>query len=160
MHKSLYAISIAGLFAISLQGGPAYADDEKLISSAICQAMTPTGAAHLRHNGSSLEAKDVPVTVICPVIRDSVTGRLKWVEVRHLRPSGAAGQQVAGKVYSCDAAHGGCSETSEAHTDNSNEFTSVFVDASNLPSGRDRYFYYHSVLPVNWKIVSFGYLEE
>ena len=154
------ALRAAGLLSFCLASGVVHAADDKLISSAICQAMTPSGASHLQHNGSSLQAKDVAVTVVCPVVRDNLSGRLQWVHVRHLRPDGAVGQTVSGKVYSCDAAYGGCSESAEVESDSSNSLTSVFIDTSGMSHGADQYFYYRTVLPVNWKIVSFGYRED
>jgi hypothetical protein len=141
-------------FSINVQ-----ADNGKIISSAICQAMTPNGAEHLRHLGSSLQAVGADVTVICPIVRDSMGGRMKWVDVRHRRPSGAGGEQVSGRVYSCDATYGGCYNTAQSYTDTSNTFTSVFLDTGSLPFNSDHYFYYRSVLPENWKIVAIEYLE-
>ncbi len=58
---ALFAAMICA-FSINVQ-----ADDGKIISSAICQAMTPNGAEHLRHLGSSLQAVGADVTVICPI---------------------------------------------------------------------------------------------
>jgi hypothetical protein len=145
---ALFAAIICA-FSINVQ-----ADNGKIISSAICQAMTPNGAEHLRHLGSSLQAVGADVTVICPIVRDSMGGRMKWVDVRHRRPSGAGGEQVSGRVYSCDATYGGCYNTAQSYTDTSNTFTSVFLDTGSLPFNSDHYFYYRSVLPENWKIVA------
>jgi hypothetical protein len=137
----------------------ALAADEKVISSAICQAMTPLGSQHLQHNGSSVQAVGVDVTVVCPIVRDNLDGRLQWVDVRHLRPDDGAGQKVSGKVFSCNAASGGCSEKA-AESSASNVFTSVHVDTHTMPKGKDQYFYYRMVLPKDWKIVSIKYRED
>jgi hypothetical protein len=83
---ALFAAIICA-FSINVQ-----ADDGKIISSAICQAMTPNGAEHLRHLGLSLQAVEADVTVLCPIVRDSMGGRMKWVDVRHRRPTGAGGE--------------------------------------------------------------------
>lgn len=129
---ALFAAIICA-FSINVQ-----ADDGKIISSAICQAMTPNGAEHLRHLGSSLQAVGADVTVICPIVRDSMGGRMKWVDVRHRRPSGAGGEQVSGRVYSCDATYGGCYNTAQSYTDTSNTFTSVFLDRRSSRSSISR----------------------
>jgi hypothetical protein len=152
-------LTAVGIAVASLFFSPAHADDGKIVSSAICQAMTPTGADYLIHNGSSLEATGSDVTVICPIVRDSIGGKMKHVEVRHLRPSGAAGQVVTGKVVSCDITYGGCSELS-GQSSASNQFTSVAITTTSLPHGGDRVFYYRSILPEGWKIISLEYIEE
>ena len=128
---ALFAAIICA-FSINVQ-----ADDGKIISSAICQAMTPNGAEHLRHLGSSLQAVGADVTVICPIVRDSMGGRMKWVDVRHRRPSGAGGEQVC-RVYSCDATYGGCYNRAQSYTDTSNTFTSVFLDRRSSRSSISR----------------------
>lgn len=136
------------------------AADEKMAASAMCHASTPNGAKYLVHNGSSLEATDADVTIVCPILRDNLSGALQWVDVRHLRPNGGAGQQVSGRVYSCDSTYGGCWQTDEASSDNGNTYTSVFADTSGLPAGASHYFYYRSVLPKGWKLISIRYRED
>jgi hypothetical protein len=150
------ALSLAALVALP---SPAVAADNKIVSSAICQAMSPAGAQHLQHNGSSLEAVGSDVTVVCPILRDNLSGDMLWVDVRHYRPGGSGGGQVSGSVYSCGSTFGGCSVASQSTAGN-NAYTSVFITTSGLPSGDDRYFYYRSVLPEGWKIVSMEYKEQ
>jgi len=159
MHSSRTTtwIAIASFFLVS---APALADDGKMISSAICQAMSPWGVDHLTHNGSSLQAVGGNVTVICPVVKDSIGGDLNWVDVRHLRPPNGAGQVVTGRVYSCDATGGGCFMTGLGQSSAVNLYTSVHLTTTNLPSSDKYYFYYRSDLPQDWKIAAFEYVEN
>lgn len=157
IHKLATAILIT--FGLCLPLG-VQAKDRKIISSAICQAMTPDGAAKLRHNGSSLEAVDVGVTVICPIIKDQ-HGPMQLVEVRHLKPSGPANNvEVSGEVFSCSTT-GGCSVAKQTIQQGApTGLRSMIFNPLNLPDGDDRYYYYKSVLPANWKIVAFIYRQS
>ena len=151
--KMLSKFSAAGgvLLALGLATGAVQAKDTKTMSSAICQAMSPDGAANLMHRGSSLQAKNKDVTVICPIIMDK-HGPLVTVTVRHLRPDGASQQRVEGQVFACTMGDSDCKETRITRSHNTNKFTSVSVDTRGLPSDSDHYYYYRSVLPKNWKI--------
>ncbi len=73
------------LFLIFIGSGQALADDGKMISSAMCKAMTPNGVEYLMHKGSSLLADGTAVTVVCPIIKDRIGKKLKSVEVRYKR---------------------------------------------------------------------------
>jgi len=152
----------AVLFILLITPALASGADRKIISSAICQAMTPAGAAQLRHNGSSLEALEVDVTVICPIIKDN-HGPLQSVEVRHKRPENNQSpfaSTVSGQVFSCSS-NGGCSVTSENSTSSGGSlFRSIIFNPLNLPGGNDRYYYYKSVLPKKWKIVAFIFTQS
>lgn len=158
MSIKLSTLSSAILLIACVVATPGHAADEKITSSAICQAMTPTGAQHLTHLGSSLQAVGTDVTVICPIVRDNLNGKMQSIEVRHLRPGHPSGQ-VTGSVYSCDSVFGGCSQISQS-TAGSNEYTSIFINTTTLPSSNRHYFYYRSVLPQNWKIVSIKQRED
>ncbi len=159
MFKKLWPLFMAAAF-ILLSTTPALAADGKMISSAICQAMSPAGAEHLMHRGSSLQAVGSDVTVICPIVKDSIGGKLLWVDIRHLRPNGAGGQTVTGRVYSCNSTHGGCWQSGLGTSSSSNQYTSVFLSTDNLPHSSDHYFYYRTVLPEGWKIIAVEYKEQ
>jgi hypothetical protein len=157
-HRTTTWIAIAGLLLVSAPA--AFASDGKMISSAICQPMSPWGVEHVWHNGSSLQAQGGAVTVICPIVKDSIGADLNWVDVRHLRPPNGAGQVVTGRVYSCNATYGGCFASSLSQSSSSNTYTSVHVTSNGLPNASDDYFYYRSDLPEDWKIASVEYNED
>ncbi len=149
------AIACAALLGYS---GAATGDDRKHVASGICVAETASGASKLRHRGSSLEAVGGDVDVICPILKDRK--KVKWVAVRHLRPSGStAARVVKGVVMSCNSTQGGCRQSKTVSTSAKNKFTSVHVETGDLPSGDNYYYFYKSKLPKGWKIVSVQYVE-
>jgi len=159
--QSLLPAPRAALAVIALFGavGAAHAqDDGKMLPSTVCKAVYPGGNDHLQHNGSSLQAIGADVSVVCPIVRDSIGGAMKWVDVRYLRPNGDS-TKVSGRVYSCDATYGGCNQSALSQSSASNQFTSVHIDSAGMPHNGDRYFYYRGVLPEGWKIVAVEYLE-
>ena len=156
-NRTTHWLAMASLLVLS---APAVADDGKMISSAICQAMSPWGVDHLTNNGSSLQAVGGNVTVICPIVKDSLGGTMNWVDVRHLRPPNGAGQVVSGRVHACSAVDGGCFQSPLSSTSSSNQFTSVHPTTTSLPHSSDFYFYYRSDLPQDWKIIALEYEEN
>lgn len=138
--------------------GSAFAGDRKHATSTICQGMSKEGRDALRYNGSSLEAVGKDVTVMCPIIRDNTTGRMRYVSVRFLRKTGDY-TAVRGTVLSCNAAYGGCVSKS-SDSSSTNTFTSTYIDTRNMPHTKNHYFSYKTVLPEGWKIVSVMWDED
>lgn len=149
------AISLGLQFSTAVQ---AFAGtDEKIASSAVCEGMSEAGRKLLQFDGSSLLATTADVTVICPIVRDKITGKLSFVNLRLLRPEGD-NSRVSGKIFSCDMAFGGCfSQTSS--TDTSGQFSSIAMHTPNLRSGPNQYYYFRLVLLKNWKIVGLQWKE-
>jgi hypothetical protein len=159
LKTTAYISFFTALLQFSIAAPVLAATDKKIVSSTVCQGVTPEDRANLRYNGSSLEAVGASVDVVCAIVRDSTESRMNYIEARFLRPAAGAGDRLTGTVHSCEGQDGGC-EKKEAKTDDGNNWTSTAVDTRGLPHSSSHYFTYRVTLFEGWKLVYIHYQEE
>jgi len=165
MNTTLACMTVAVLAAMPPLPVHA-ATDRKIVHGSICQPENPADAAKLRYTGRGLHAKDADVELVCPIVRDSTSSGLSFVQARFQRSFDSDDQKVQGafsiELLSCsDVASGNaCRSITETGGLGENPTSAAFTVFGSLPMDKDRAFVIKTKLPKGAVLKSITYTEK